>query len=183
MIKKISILWIILVTNSITAQAQVYFTKNGQITFFSKTILENISAENNQVISIMNIQTGEFKFSLLNRAFNFPKAKMEDDFNDSYMESDHFPRSEFSGTIIQIKQIDFQKDGKWNVDVTGNLQIHGVTRKINVPGIIIIKDGKISASSTCTIMIKDYDIKIPSIVSNKISESIEINVSCLYQKK
>lgn len=183
MIKKIISVWIFLVAVSNTVQAQVYFTKNGHIAFFSKTILENISAENNQVISIMNIQTGEFKFSLLNRAFRFPKAKMEDDFNEEYMESDRFPRSEFSGTISQIGKIDFQKDGKWNVDVTGNLQIHGVTKKINVPGLIIIKEGKISASSTFNVMIKDFNIKIPSIVSNKISESIEIKINCLYQKK
>ena len=74
------------------AYAQVYFTKNGHISFFSKTIMENINAENNQVISVINIQTGVIQFSILNNAFHFPKAKMEDDFNENYIESDKYPR-------------------------------------------------------------------------------------------
>ena len=47
-----------------TAAAQKYYTKNGSISFFSKTSLENIKADNNQVMSVLNAQTGEIQFSL-----------------------------------------------------------------------------------------------------------------------
>jgi len=172
-----------LIMMTVPAYTQAYFTKNGHISFYSKTILENISADNNQVISVLNIQTGEIRFALLNRAFDFPKARMEEDFNEDYIESNRYPRSEFSGNIEQIKKIDFSKDGDWDVTVAGDLQIHGVTKKVSVPGKIIIKNGVISASSSFKILVKDYQIKIPSIVSNKIAESVEVTVDCLYQKK
>ena len=162
---------------------QVYFTKNGRISFFSKTILENINADNNQVISILNLQTGALQFSLLNNAFHFPKAKMEEDFNEDYMESHQYPRSSFKGVIDNIGVIDFSKDGVWPVNVSGKLMVHGVTKNIEVPGKIIIKDGKISATSSFKVLLKDYHIKIPSVVSNKISENIDVTVDCLYQKK
>lgn len=174
---------IILATASLPAHAQNYFTKNGHISFYSTTILENISADNNQVISVLNTETGEIRFSLLNNAFSFPKAKMEEDFNESYMESARYPRSEFSGTIARIADIDFSKDGNWAVYVSGDLKIHGITKKIATPSRIIIKGGNISASATFKVLLRDFHIKIPTIVSQKIAESVEVKVDVQYQKK
>ena len=165
------------------ADAQVYYTKNGSVSFFSKTSLENIDAENNQVISVLNGETGMLQFTLLNNAFHFPKAKMEADFNEDYMESDKYPRSTFKGTITNVSDVNFNKDGSYAVKVNGNLTIHGVTKNISAPGTIVIKNGNVSATSSFKVLVRDYKIKIPSIVSNKIAESIEVKVSCNYQKK
>ena len=89
----------------------------------------------------------------------------------------------FKGTIENIDNIDFTKDGTWKVKVTGDLMIHGVTKNVTVPGQINIKNGTIAAQAAFKILLKDYNIKIPSIVSNKISESIDVMVECSYQKK
>ena len=183
LIRKMILFLVIFITINLSTKGQVYFTKNGSISFFSKTILQNIQADNNEVISILNLQTGALQFSLLNTAFHFPKAKMEEDFNENYMESDKYPRSIFKGSIANIDKIDFSKVGTWPVNVTGDLMIHGVTKNITTSGKIIIKDGKISAAASFKILLEDYHIKIPSIVSNKISENIEINIDCNYEKK
>lgn len=180
---KIILLLMLLAFKNINADAQVYYTKNGNISFFSKTVLENIDAENNQVISVLNAGTGALQFSLLNNAFHFPKAKMEADFNEDYMESDKYPRSTFKGTITNLADVNFNKDGSYPVKVNGDLTIHGVTKNISVPGTIVIKNGNVSASSSFKVLVSDYKIKIPSIVSNKIRESIEVKVACDYQKK
>lgn len=182
-IKNILLILVICVAANSPINGQIYFTKNGRISFFSKTILEDINADNNQVISILNLQTSGLQFSLLNNAFHFPKAKMEEDFNEDYMESSRYPRSTFKGTIAGIDKIDFSKDGTWPVNVSGELMIHGVTKSIAVPGKIIIKGEKVSASASFKILPKDYKIRIPSLVSNKIAESIDVTVDCLYQKK
>jgi hypothetical protein len=164
-------------------RAQVYYTKNGKISFFSKAPLENISADNNQVLSVLNISTGALQFSLLNNAFHFPKAKMEDDFNENYIESDKYPKSTFKGTITDVSSFSSLKDGSYPVNVKGDLMIHGISKNITAPGTVTIKDGKISATSTFKVLLKDYKIGIPTIVTNKISESIEITVNCNYEKK
>ena len=165
------------------SDAQVYYTKNGNVSFFSITVLENIDAENNQVISVLNIGTGALQFSLLNNAFHFSKAKMEDDFNEDYMESQKYPRSTFKGTITNVGDVSFAQDGSYPVKVNGELTIHGVTKNISARGTIAVKDGNISATSSFKVLVKDYKIQVPSIVSNKIGESIEIKVACNYQKK
>ncbi len=177
------ILLFILTAININTRAQVYFTKNGKISFFSRASLENISAANNQVISVLNTTTGSLQFSLLNSAFHFPKAKMEEDFNEDYMESNKYPKSTFKGVITDIGDISSLKDGSYPVNVKGDLMIHGVTKNITAPGTITIRDGKISAESTFKVLLKDYNISIPSIVINKIAENIEVTVNCIYEKK
>jgi hypothetical protein len=182
MFKRSFLLIAFLVLNHLL-HAQQYFTKNGRITFFSKTLVENIEAENNQVISVIDFKTGSIQFSLLNNAFHFPKAKMEEDFNDDYIESAKYTKTAFKGTIADIAKISFDKAGTYDVQVTGDLNMHGVTKKISAPSTITVKDGKVSGRSTFKLNVSDYNIRIPAVVSNKVSNNIEITVSCNYEKK
>ena len=84
--------------------------------------MQDIKADNNQAISVLNIQTGAIQVSLLNNAFHFPKAKMEEDFNEDYIESAKYPKSTFKGMITDISKIDVGKKrklfrkGKWRLN-------------------------------------------------------------------
>lgn len=165
------------------ADAQQYYTKNGRLSFFSKAMLENIQADNNQVISVLNTTTGEVQFSLLNNAFHFDKALMEEHFNSDYIESDKYPKSTFKGTISNPATVNAAADGTYQVTVTGDLTIHGVTQHITVPATITVKGGKLSASSVFNVKPKDYKISIPAAIRNNIAETIQITVSCSYEKR
>lgn len=166
-----------------TVAAQKYYTKNGSISFFSSTKLEDIKADNNQVVSVLNAQTGELQFSVLIKSFHFKKALMEEHFNENYLESGKYPKSTFKGTVADISKVNFSKDGSYTVNVSGDLTIHGVTQKINTTGTISVKAGVPTASSKFKVKLADYKVSIPNIVSNNISETIEITVSCEYNQK
>ncbi len=165
------------------ADAQQFFTKNGTISFFSKTPMENIDAKNNQVMSVMTLPSGDFKFSLTVKNFHFEKALMEEHFNENYMESEKYPKASFSGKIGDAEKINPKKDGAYKVDVTGELTIHGVTQKVSVPGTVTVKSGKLSATSTFSILLADYKVAVPKMVENNISKSIEITVDCAFEQK
>lgn len=167
----------------VTTQAQKYYTKNGTISFFSKTNMEDIKAENNQVMSVLNVQTGELQFSLLVKGFHFEKALMEEHFNENYLESEKFPKSTFKGLITDIAKVNFLKDGNYPVNINGDLNMHGVSNKINVAGTIYIKEGAITGKSVFKLVMTDYKVIIPKLVENNISKTIEITVDFLYNKK
>lgn len=175
----ILIIFSISITNVL---GQVYLTRNGKITFFSQAPLENIEAINNDVTSILDTKKGEFAFVVLIKSFRFKKALMQEHFNENYMESKTFPKAIFKGNITDLSKIDFAKDGSYPVTVTGDLTIHGVTKKIEVPGTISIVQGKIAGASKFPVTVKDYNIKIPSIVVNKIAETVEVSVNCKYDE-
>lgn len=165
------------------SNGQLYFTKNGRVSFFSKTSLENISADNNQVLSVINMETGALQFSLLNNAFYFPKAKMQEDFNENYMESNKYPKSTFRGIITDIGTINLNNDGNYLVHVKGDLTIHGVTKNITAAGNLNIKDDHITSTASFKVLLTDYKIKVPAIVTDKIATDITVTISCSYEKK
>jgi len=158
-----------------------YYTKTGKIDFFSSTPMEDIEAVNNEVNSFLNIEKNELVFAVLIKGFKFQKSLMQEHFNENYMESDKFPKAQFKGNIVDFDATNYKKDGEYKVNVKGDLTIHGVTKSVNIPGMIVVKGGKISAISKFKVKCADYDIKIPSVVSNKISEEIEVNVDMKYE--
>ena len=181
--KQVVILPALLTLLSITAAAQKYYTKNGSISFLSKTSLENIKADNNQVMCVLNTQTGDLQFSLLIKSFRFEKALMEEHFNENYMESEKFPNATFKGSITDLSRVNFTTDGMYTVPVAGNITLHGVTRKINTTGIITIRGGKVSAASRFLVKLSDYNISIPNIVKDNIAESVEVIVDMNFDRK
>jgi len=180
--KKATIILFLLTAVYGNCSAQLYFTKNGNISFFSTTPMEDIKADNNQVISIIN-SNGDIQFSLLSNAFHFKKALMEEHFNADYIESEKYPKATFKGTISNPGSVNYGTDGTYNVTVSGSLQIHGVTNTVSVPGKITVSAGKISAFSKFKIKLKDYNISIPAAVKNNIAETVELTINCSYEKK
>ena len=164
-------------------QAQdIHLTRNGKITFFSHTGIEDISATNNEVTSTVNTKTGAVQFLVLIKSFQFKKAAMQQHFNSNeYMNSDVFPKADFKGSIKDIHAIDFSKDGTYPVLVEGNLTMHGVTNKVIVKGSVTVKGGKLNCDTKFPVKLADYKITVPSIVTEKVAETIDITVVCNYE--
>ncbi|MES2649690.1 MAG: YceI family protein [Bacteroidota bacterium] len=161
--------------------AQIFYTKNGYITFYSHTSIEDIKAENFEAVSFIDATKGELRFQVLIKGFQFPKATMQQHFNNaSYMDSDKFPKSEFKGNIINLNAVNFKKDGIYNIDVTGDLTMHGVTKKITQKGTITIKAGKPSVNAVFKVKRSDFNITTPGFTAAKIADEIEVTVKCDY---
>ena len=164
----------------LAANAQKYMTKTGYIGFFSHTPMEVIKADNNQVVGILDISTGEVVFQALINSFHFDRALMEEHFNENYMESDKFPKSVFKGKITNPVSLDLSKNGKYEVTVEGVLTIHDVTNKISVKGTLEVNSDGINANAKFNIVPEDYKIVIPSVVREKIDKTLEATVSMKY---
>jgi len=87
-----------------------FSTKKGRIKFVSPTD-PDVSAINNEVSSKISA-TGDIRFSLLFKGFQFKYAEMQTHFNEEYIESEKYPRASFTGTIQNIKSIDNMSDFK-----------------------------------------------------------------------
>ena len=161
----------------------IFMTRNGQVSFFSKTPMENIEAVNNEVTSMLNPGNGEVVFAILIKSFRFEKALMEEHFNENYLESDKLPKATFQGKITNLSEIDFTKDGTYPATIEGDMTIHGVKQHVVSTGSLVITKDKILATSTFQIKPADYKITIPSLVADKIANSIEVKVNCQYAPK
>jgi len=161
----------------------IHMTRSAKVSFFSTTPVENIDAVNKEATSFVNTKSGEIVFAVLIKSFKFEKALMEEHFNENYMESTKFPKSDFKGKITNLSEINFAKDGTYKTKVSGSLTMHGVTQPANADGTITVKGGAISANSKFKVKLADYKIERPAVVSDKIAETIEITVDAAYEVK
>jgi YceI-like domain len=170
---------------AVFANAQnIYMTKMGKVSFKSRAKSpEKVEADNNEVSSVFNAQSGEMVFAILVKSFHFVSALMEEHFNENYVESNKYPKSTFKGKIINLSSVNFLKDGVYPVNAEGDLTFHGITKKVSSTGSMVIKAGKINAVSKFQLKLKDFNISIPSLVADKISEDIDIEVECNYELK
>ena len=177
--KKISILITFFLFSAVVFP-QKFMTKNGFIGFYSHTPMEDIKADNNQVSWIIDVATNEMVFQVLVKSFRFDRTLMEEHFNENYMESEKFPKASFKGTITEPAGIDLKKAGKYEVTVSGDLTIHGVTKPVTAKGTIEVLADAIKASSKFNVLPEDYGISIPSVVREKIAKEMEVTVGMNY---
>lgn len=171
---------VFLTTLSLSAQSR-YIDRSGKASFFSSAPLEDIEAHTQQVVSVLDVQSGEIAASMLMRSFNFRKALMEEHFNESYVESHKYPKAVFKGKITNIGNLDFEKDGNLTLDVNGEITLHGVTKPLRIKAEATVAAGKIQAKALFPLTVADFEIEVPRLVINNIAEVVEVTVSFDYQ--
>jgi polyisoprenoid-binding protein YceI len=149
-----------------------FLTKNGMISFFSKSPIENIKAENNQVLSIVDLSKGQMAIAILMKSFMFEKALMQEHFNENYLESDKYPKATFKGNLLDFDKI---TGSETVIVIKGNLTIHGVTKEMTIEALTKKTAAHIEMTGDFFINLADFDVKIPSIVKNNISEKIKVS--------
>lgn len=172
---------IVLLLSSQWAVGQKYFSKTGKISFHSDAPLEKIEAHNSTASTVLDATTGNIEWAVLIQGFKFDKALMQEHFNENYMESTTYPKAKFKGKIENISSVNFKKDGDYNVNVSGQLEIHGVTKPVSTTGVISVKGGALSAKSKFSVALADYEIEIPKVVADNIAKNVDINVQADYQ--
>ena len=164
---------------ALAGQAQdKFFTKSGNISFYSKSSLENIEAHNKSVTCVLDTKSGNMQFAVLMKGFEFEKALMQEHFNENYVESHKYPKADFKGAVVNNSSISYTKDGSYPALVKGKLTLHGETRDVETQGTILVRSGKIEATAEFNVLLADYNITIPSVVKDNISKSIRIQVNC-----
>lgn len=157
----------------------VIFT--GEVTFKSEAPLEIIQARNNAIRGAINTNNNQFAFTVPIRYFEgFNAPLQKEHFNENYMESHLYPNAIFSGTILD--EVDWTKPSKQTVRAKGLLNIHGVKVERIIKGDLTISEEGESISTNFQVLLEDHDIRIPRIVWQKISETIEVRVSLMNNK-
>jgi polyisoprenoid-binding protein YceI len=171
-------LFIITCLTSSTTFGQLFSTQSGETSFFSETPVENISGVNKTVGAIFNTSTKEIAVSMKMTSFDFPNKLMQEHFNENYIESDKFPTGVFKGKIVE--DIDFSKNGTYDVTAKGQLTLHGVTQAREIKGKLIVDNQKITLTSNFDVKLVDHKIDVPKLVFSKIAEVIAVKSKYIF---
>ena len=159
-------------------QAQKFMSESSKITFFSKSAIEDITADNLKSVSLFNAETGEIAYSVPVKEFKFAKSLMEEHFNEKYLETEKYPKSTFSGKIVGYKP---GTTGPQQVSAQGKFTLHGITKDIDIPGTLEESNGKIVMKAKFMVKLEDYAIPRPQVLWQNIAEIIEVSVDFTYK--
>ena len=176
--KKIALIgWLLLVSLSPIQEKKI--TKTGSISFeASVPSFEEIKAKNNAVTCIMNTNNGEIAVLALMKGFRFKIALMEEHFNENYVESDRFPKAIFKGKIEGLDTSLLTSTPKDFV-LNGKLEIHGKSVPVKTIAKISKSASGINLNANFPVNASDFNIAIPSVVKNKVSNKINIQVAAV----
>jgi hypothetical protein len=156
-------LLLLVCTQTLFAQKN-YSTTSAQVRFIAQDD-SDIDAVNKAAVCRLIMLIKDFKFEM---------ADMQKHFNEEYMETDKFPRAFFNGKITNFNTVNFSKDGKYPINVSGVMQVHGVNKTMETTGIIEIKGGVPKASAQFVVRLKDF--KIGGILIKFVADEMNIDV-------
>lgn len=168
------LLFLFLFLFNFQVKAQIFLGNEGNISFFSETPLENISAVNKNVSAVFDASTNDLVFQLKITDFIFPNALMQEHFNENYLESDIYPNSTFLGKV--------NLDNKDKAIVEGDLTMHGISNNIIASGDFFQDENTVTILAEFSVKLDEFSIKIPTIVMYKIAEKINIKVNIKLKK-
>jgi polyisoprenoid-binding protein YceI len=157
-------------------------SKNTHISFYSHTVVEDITAHNYKVVSTLDVASGDVAFSVPMQSFEFEKALMQEHFNgNDFLNTKAFPKAKFVGKISNVLEIDFSKDGVYPASVTGQLTIKDATNPIQVNGTITVENGNVKVNTKFKLVLADYGITFKKgKPSTNVAKEIEVSVTAGY---
>lgn len=149
--------------------------KTGKIHFFSASPLEDIEATSNEASLVLYTNDKSIGAKIPVTSFVFKDKLMQEHFNENYLETDKYPISTLKMVIVE--NIDFTKDGVYDITLRGTLEMHGVKHDRDIKGKLYIKGGQpVRATATFDVQLVDHKIKIPKAVVMNIAEVIKVDV-------
>ena len=173
--------YIVLTLLSLTAafiQGQVLTFDHGTVAFHTSSIVSDIEAVSKEIAVNLDIQSGSFETRISIASFEFEYEMMQDHFNTEYLESDQYPGATFIGKIVQDIS-DIQE--VMEVDVSGELTMHGVTKPTSFKATVSKKDGFTCVKCIFPIVFKDFNVDEPSILTKSVAKDVAVK-GLLYLK-
>jgi len=178
--KKNILILLLFISNIIIAQKEM-ITKNGLINFeASVPLFEEIKASNEVVQCTLNINTGEIYSLALIKDFHFKIELMEEHFNEHYLESNHYPKATFKGRILGFN-LNIIGTSPKEFKMKGRLEMHGKKKEITTLVFLKKVNNGLEIISNFSVATNDFNIKIPTVLSMKVAETVNIKTSFLVQ--
>lgn len=165
-----------------TCASQVFVCKDGLIKFTSEAPLELIKAQSSKASGALDCSNKNVLFMISIDSFDgFNSSLQKEHFRENYMETTKFPTATFKGKIIE--DIDFGKNGTYNVRAKGIFTIHGVEKEKIVKVKVVVKEKTIEVETSFEVALEDHNINIPKVVNQKIASMIMVELKAAMKPK
>ena len=110
------------------------------------------------------------------------RREMENAMNQTVLESETYPEIVFESTGVSANQV---TEGRYQLNMNGNLSLHGVTRSIAVPLQLTFMGDMFRASGECPVSQSSFGIKPVSVAggSLKLKDDLKLKFDIVARKQ
>jgi polyisoprenoid-binding protein YceI len=152
-------------------------TREGIISFSASSPLEDIESRSAQTAAVLDLPSRQLAFTVPVKSFQFKRSLMQEHFNENYMETERYPKATFTGQLAALDAAALQSGNPQKVVAEGDLTIHGVTKRVQVPGTLALQNGRLLVQAAFSVAPADYNIEIPLLVRNHIAKIVAVQVA------
>ena len=178
--------------------ASKYTCRTAQIHIETSSRFMDVTADNYQVYSEINPNSGEVTFQGLMKSFEFEMGALDRAFNSSTVDLSQYSKFNYEGRITNIAAIQFDRPGIYRVEVSGKLFMGSYIRKTSAQGTLkVLANGNLESESDFSIKIEEESMntindlmrkKLPSVIALDtdklgISRDIRINLKANYRRR
>jgi polyisoprenoid-binding protein YceI len=110
------------------------------------------------------------------------RREMESTMNQTVLESEKYPEIVFQSTGVSANQV---SEGRYQVNMSGNLSLHGMTSSLTVPLQLAFLGDMFRASGECSISQSSFGIKLVSVAggSLKLKDELKLTFDIVARKQ
>ena len=145
------------------------------VKFVSEAPLERIEASSKTLKGQIDTARRIFGFQIKMSSFQgFNSYLQKEHFEENYLEIMKYPNATYTGKIIG--NVNFNKDGDYEVRGKGAFSIHGVEMERIIKCVVNVKKGIYTITSEFPVNLAEHNIRIPKLVKEKISNDINVSI-------
>ncbi|TVP51687.1 MAG: YceI family protein [Mongoliibacter sp.] len=161
---------------------QEFFTETGYVNFLSKASLNEFNGESKQLNGLIDLDKNLLDFYIDLNTLKTGIGLRDRHMRENYLETNKYPYAEFTGKIAEGPELKNGESRK--VTATGKFTIHGVERKIEVPGTIKrVNNNTVELEANFKVLLGDYKIDIPKVMFYELSEEQTVTIKAELKKK
>ena len=152
-------------------------SKENLVKFISDAPLEDIEGVTNSIdgymylISVDDLTDNQLYFEVDLTTIDTGIELRNRHMRDNYLETEKYRFTFFEGKIDKVSKATGEN---YDVDVSGKIFIHGVTKDINVKGTLKKSGDGYHVETDFTVALSDYSIDIPQLMFMKIDEEMQV---------
>jgi len=189
--KQFLLLLAIVLTSNPGARGQLYTTQSAAAFFTVSAPAKNIEGRSDSVSLQVDFGKKEVRLEVPVGSFGFRNNFVSDSLNamiahrfrNYYMEAGRFPLITYSGSVDYAGKINLAQNGRYPVQTEGVLTLHGVRKKIQASGYLIVTAGSVTLQAELMVKPSDYGIRIPPYIGDMYFKEVKIQLKARLAKQ
>lgn len=156
------------------AAESAYFTDQGYAEFISSAPWLEFKGVSSSLTGLIDLDKNILDFYIDLTTLDTGIRLRNKNMRDSYLETDLYPFAEFQGELVEVPR--FESGDSARVTATGTFTIHGVSKDLEVSGVLVRENGALGLAAAWEVALSDFNIQRPAIVSYQLNEIIRIRI-------